>query len=76
MGMKDMHSELVTVRLSGKQKQRLARTVSPTTYTPDELAQRIAPGDAFVKRVLAQPKLWIIGGEAALGLSKGTYIFN
>lgn len=46
--------------------QRLARTVSPTIYTPDELAQRIARGDAFVKRVLAQPKLWIIGGEAAV----------
>ena len=48
--------------------QRLARTVSPTIYIPDELAQRIARGDAFVKRVLAQPKLWIIGGEHALGL--------
>ena len=50
--------------------QRLARTVSPTIYTPDELAQRFARGDAFVKRVLAQPKLWIIGGEDALGLRK------
>ena len=48
--------------------QRLARAVNPTVYTPEELAQRVTRGDAFVKRVLAQPKLWIIGGDDALGL--------
>ena len=48
--------------------ERLGRSVNPTIYTPQELAQRIERGDAFVKRVLAQPKIWLIGGEDALGI--------
>lgn len=47
---------------------RLGRTVNPTIYTPQELAGRVERKDAFVTRVLAQPKLWLIGGEDALGL--------
>lgn len=45
---------------------RLARTVNPTIYTGDELAKRVASHNAFLTRVLAQPKLWIIGGDADL----------
>ena len=48
--------------------QRLGRTVNPTIYTPQELARRVKRRDAFATRVLAQPKLWLIGGEDALGL--------
>jgi predicted nucleotidyltransferase len=48
--------------------QRLGRTVNPTIYTPHELAKRVKRKDAFTTRVLAQPKLWLIGGEEALGL--------
>lgn len=48
--------------------QRLGRTVNPTIYTPLELAQRMKRKEAFATRVLAQPKLWVIGGEDALGL--------
>jgi hypothetical protein len=48
--------------------QRLGRTVNPTIYTPDELAQRVRRKDAFATRVLAQPKVWLIGGDDALGL--------
>jgi predicted nucleotidyltransferase len=47
---------------------RLGRTVNPTIYTPKELAKRVKGKEAFVTRVLAQPKLWLIGGEDALGL--------
>lgn len=43
--------------------QSLGRTVNPTLYTSEELAQRQQRGDAFVSRVLAQPKIWLIGGE-------------
>jgi predicted nucleotidyltransferase len=46
----------------------LGRSVNPTIYSPQELAQRIERGDAFVKRVLAQPKIWLIGGDDALGI--------
>lgn len=48
--------------------QRLGRTVNPTIYPPQELARRIKRKEAFATRVLAQPKLWLIGSEDALGL--------
>ena len=48
--------------------RRLGRTVNPTIHTPQELARRIKRNEAFTTRVLAQPKLWLIGGEDALAL--------
>lgn len=42
---------------------RLGRTVNPTIYTRKELARRRVEDNAFVTRVLEQPKLWLIGGE-------------
>jgi predicted nucleotidyltransferase len=45
----------------------LARSVNPTVYSRRELARRIKDGNAFVKRVLAQPKIWVIGSEHELG---------
>lgn len=42
---------------------RLGRAVNPTVYTRRELAKRLKDGNAFVKRVLAQPKVWVIGTE-------------
>jgi predicted nucleotidyltransferase len=40
---------------------RLRRTVNPTLYSRMEIDKRTVDGNAFVKRVLAQPKLWVIG---------------
>lgn len=48
--------------------QRLGRTVNPTIYTPQELAERVRRKESFTTRVLAQPKVWLIGGDDALGL--------
>ena len=42
---------------------RLGRTVNPTVYGRGEWMKRLMSGNAFVNRVLAQPKLWIIGSE-------------
>jgi predicted nucleotidyltransferase len=42
------------------------RPIQPTLYPRDELAMRISTDNAFVKRVLAQPKIWIIGSESEL----------
>jgi len=47
--------------------ETLGRKVNPTIYTVQELATRRRRGDAFVTRVLAQPKIWIIGSDDALG---------
>lgn len=45
---------------------RLGREVNPTIYNAAELARRRHEGNAFVTRVLEQPKLWIIGSDDAL----------
>ena len=45
---------------------RLGRTVNPTLFTRKELSRKHKAGESFVKRVLAQPKLWVIGDERAL----------
>jgi predicted nucleotidyltransferase len=42
---------------------RLGRKVNPTVYARKDLAARLRQGNAFAKRVLEQPKLWVIGGE-------------
>ena len=42
---------------------RLGRKVAPTIYAPQELAKRARQDNAFVTRVLGQPKIWLIGDE-------------
>ena len=42
---------------------RLGRKVNPTVYSRQELAKRVKQGNAFVTRVMAQPKIWLIGAE-------------
>ena len=45
---------------------RLGRRVNPTVYSGAEWTKRVRSGNAFVSRVVAQPKLWLIGSEHAL----------
>ncbi len=47
---------------------RLGRTVNPTIITPQDLIKRVKRKEAFATRVLAQPKIWLIGSEDALCL--------
>jgi predicted nucleotidyltransferase len=42
---------------------QLGRTVNPTVYSRKDLLKRKKEGNAFVNRVLAQSKLWLIGSE-------------
>jgi hypothetical protein len=42
---------------------RLGRKVAPTIYAPQELAKRAKQDNAFVTRILGQPKIWLIGDE-------------
>lgn len=44
----------------------LGRTVNPTVYSRSEFDRRRRDGKVFVKRVLEQPKIWLIGDEHAL----------
>jgi predicted nucleotidyltransferase len=45
---------------------QLGRKVAPTIYSSKELSKRVKQENAFVTRVLAQPKLWLIGDERDL----------
>ncbi len=47
-------------------EEKLGRTINPTIFSPAELAKRIKSENAFVKRVLEQPKIWLIGDQDAL----------
>ena len=42
---------------------QLGRTVNPTILTRKDLTRRLKEQEAFITRVLAQPKVWLIGGE-------------
>ncbi len=42
---------------------RLGRMVNPTILSRKDLRKRIRQGNAFTRRVLAQPKVWLIGTE-------------
>jgi predicted nucleotidyltransferase len=44
-------------------RARLGRAVNPTILSGKDLAKRVKGDNAFVKRVLSQPKIWLIGGE-------------
>lgn len=57
LGYADVYSALESAAAT------LGRTVNPTLYQPGELARRIAQDNAFVTRVLQQPKIWLIGTE-------------
>ena len=41
----------------------LGRRVNPTVYTAAEFSKRARAKNAFVTRVLQQPKVWLIGSE-------------
>jgi predicted nucleotidyltransferase len=42
---------------------QLARKVNPTLYTPADVTKRIQDDNAFVTKVLSQPKIWLMGDE-------------
>lgn len=47
----------------------VARPVNPTVYSVAEFSERTREENAFVTRVLEQPKIWIIGSEHDLPIA-------
>jgi predicted nucleotidyltransferase len=43
--------------------EHLGREINPTLYTRADLRKRIDTGNSFITRVLAQPRIWLIGSE-------------
>ena len=50
----------------GKVSKGLGREVNPTIHTLAELEQGLRSKNAFFTRVMARPKLWILGSEHGL----------
>ena len=46
----------------------LGREVNPNIFTPQDFAKRLKEGGSFVSRVMAQPKIWLIGEEHDLSV--------
>lgn len=49
----------------------LGREINPVCLTPSEWRDKLGRGDAFAKRVAAEPKLWLKGGPDALAAMGG-----
>ncbi len=54
------------VDMLGEVEPRLGRPVNPTLYSPPEFRRKLADDSAFLKRLLAQPKIFLIGSEGDL----------
>lgn len=52
--------------LSGAE-QELGRTINPSIYDAAEIKRKLGQKNAFLVRVMEQPKIWIKGGEDDLG---------
>jgi predicted nucleotidyltransferase len=48
-------------------QESLRREVNPNVYLALEFRKKLAAGDPFLKRVLAERKIFIVGGEGDLG---------
>jgi len=46
-------------------EQQLGRTINPTLYSLKEFSDRCDTSQNFIKRVMEQPKLWIVGETEA-----------
>jgi predicted nucleotidyltransferase len=54
------------IKALGPAERKLGRKVNPTVYSRGELARKRAERDGFLPRVLAGPKIFLIGGERDL----------
>jgi predicted nucleotidyltransferase len=55
------HADLFSVLEAAS--ARLGRRVNPTVYSQQEIGRRLQEKNAFVTRVLQQPRLWLIGND-------------
>jgi hypothetical protein len=44
-------------------EQQLGRKVSPSIYSKDDVIKKLEKGNAFLTRIIAQPKIFLIGSE-------------
>jgi predicted nucleotidyltransferase len=47
-------------------EEQIGREVNPTIYRPEDFRQRLAAGEHFLSRIIARPRMMLIGGEDEL----------
>ncbi len=47
-------------------ERALGRPINPTIFSADDFTRRRKKRDSFVRRLLAQPKIWVVGSEHEL----------
>jgi hypothetical protein len=52
-------------------RESLGREINPTVYTPAEFGRKHAANDPFLKEVLDQPRLVVLGNKDELGKVAG-----
>jgi hypothetical protein len=62
------HGDLIAVLL--KIESQLQRSINITVYSKKEILQQLKEGNAFISRVLEQPKIWVVGSEEYLSARK------
>jgi predicted nucleotidyltransferase len=55
------------IRALGHAQEALRREINPSLFPPREFRQKVAAGEPFLERVLADKKLFVIGGNDDLG---------
>lgn len=58
------HGDLIAALL--KTESQLQRSINITIYSKKEIHQQLKEGNAFINRVLEQPKIWVVGSEENL----------
>lgn len=48
-------------------EQSLGRPINPSIYTAEQIRDKLADNNAFLTRLMEQPKIWLKGGEDDIG---------
>ena len=48
-------------------EQLLGRPINPSIYTKEQINNKLKQENAFLVRVMGQPKLWVKGGADDIG---------
>lgn len=51
-------------------EEQLARKVSPVIYNKEDVTRKLQEGNAFLTRIMAQPKIFLIGSEHDLSATQ------
>lgn len=65
LGLRDIASIL------SEASKEIGREINPTVYPEQEFKRKLKDGNPFIKEVLEEPKIWLIGEEDELAEMDG-----